>query len=58
VLFAKYNYNDQVKGGEMGEKEKKKVYRLLVGEPKGKRKLGRRRHRWVDNFKMELGEIG
>jgi hypothetical protein len=30
----------------------------LVGKPEGKRPLGRPRHRWVDNIKMDLGEIG
>jgi hypothetical protein len=34
------------------------VYRVLVGRPKGKRPLGRPRHRWEDNIKMDLGEIG
>jgi hypothetical protein len=30
----------------------------LVGRPEGKRPLGRPRHRWEDNIKMDLGEIG
>jgi hypothetical protein len=34
------------------------VYRLLVGKPEGKRPLGRPRHRQVDNFRMDLGEVG
>jgi hypothetical protein len=38
--------------------EKRKVYRLLVGKPERKRPLGRPRHRWVDNVKMDLLEIG
>jgi hypothetical protein len=38
--------------------EKSNVYRLLVGEPEGKRPLGRWRHRWIDNIKMDLLEIG
>jgi hypothetical protein len=38
--------------------EKRNVYRLLVGEPEGKRLLGRPRRRWVDNIRMNLGEIG
>jgi hypothetical protein len=33
------------------------VYRVLVGRPKGKRPLGRPRHRWEDNIKMEFREI-
>jgi hypothetical protein len=31
---------------------------ILVGKPEGKRPLGRPRRRWVDNIKMDLGEIG
>jgi hypothetical protein len=34
------------------------VYRVLVGRPKRKRPLGRPRHRWEDNIKMDLREIG
>jgi hypothetical protein len=37
--------------------EKRNVYRLLVGKPEGKRPLGRSRHRWMDNIKMDLLEI-
>jgi hypothetical protein len=37
--------------------EERKVYRLLVGKPKGKRPLGRLRRRW-DGIRMDLGEIG
>jgi hypothetical protein len=33
------------------------TYRLLVGKPEGKRSLGRRRRRWVDNIKMDLRGI-
>jgi hypothetical protein len=29
-----------------------------MGKPEGKRPLGRQRRRWVDNIKMDLGEIG
>jgi hypothetical protein len=38
--------------------EKRNAYRLLVGKPKGKRPLGRPRRRWVDNIRMDLGEVG
>jgi hypothetical protein len=37
--------------------EKRNTFRLLVGKPEGKRSLGRPRHRWVDNIKMDLGEM-
>jgi len=29
-----------------------------VGKPEGKRPLGRPRHRWVDNIRMDLQEVG
>jgi hypothetical protein len=38
--------------------DKRNVYRLLVRKPEGKRPLGRPRHRWIDNIKMDLLEIG
>jgi hypothetical protein len=39
--------------------EKRNAYKLLVGKPEGKRPLGRQpRHRWVDNIRMDLGEVG
>jgi hypothetical protein len=34
------------------------VYRVSVGIPNGKRSLGRPRHKWEDNIKMDLMEIG
>jgi hypothetical protein len=30
----------------------------LAGNPERKRPLGRRKHKWVDNIKMNLREIG
>jgi len=41
---------------QMGEK--RGVYRVLVGKSEGKRPLGRPRHRWVDNIRMDLQEVG
>jgi hypothetical protein len=38
--------------------ERRGVYRILVGKPEGKRPLGRPRHRWEDNIKMDLQEVG
>jgi hypothetical protein len=38
--------------------EGRNVYRVLVGEPEGKRALERPRCRWEDGIKMDLGEIG
>jgi hypothetical protein len=37
--------------------EKRHAYRLLVGKPEGKRPIGRPRRRWVDNIRMNLGEV-
>jgi hypothetical protein len=37
--------------------EKKNAYRILVGNPEGKRPLWRPRRRWVGNIKMDLREI-
>ena len=36
------------------------VYRVLVGEPEGKRPLGRPRRGWEDrsNIKMDIQEVG
>jgi hypothetical protein len=31
---------------------------VLVGKPEGKRQLGRPRHRWKDDIKMDLQEVG
>jgi hypothetical protein len=38
--------------------KKRNAHRLLVRKPEGKRPLGRTRHRWVDNNKIDLREIG
>jgi hypothetical protein len=38
--------------------EKRKVYKVLVGKPEGKRPLGRPRRRWEDGIRMDLREIG
>ena len=38
--------------------ERKSVYRVLVGKCEGKRPLGRPRHRWEDNIKIDLQEVG
>ena len=38
--------------------EERGVYRVLVGKPGGRRPLGRPRHRWVDNIRTDLQEVG
>jgi hypothetical protein len=37
--------------------EKRNAYRILAGEQKRKRPIGRPRHRWVDNIKICLRDI-
>jgi hypothetical protein len=34
------------------------AYKISVRKPKGKRSLGRPRHRWESNSRMDLREIG
>jgi hypothetical protein len=34
--------------------EKRNAYSILVGKPEGKRYLGKQRHGWVDNIKIDL----
>jgi hypothetical protein len=34
------------------------IYRVLVGKPEGMRPFGIPRHRWEDNIKMDLQEVG
>jgi len=38
--------------------EDRGVYKVLMGEPEGKRPLGRPRRRWVDNIRTNLQEVG
>jgi hypothetical protein len=50
--FTRYkNYSARM-GEDIG------VHRVLVRKPEGKRPLGRLRHRWEDNIKMDLQEVG
>jgi hypothetical protein len=38
-------------------KEERKVYKVLVGKPEGKRSLRRIRHRWEEGVRIDIGEI-
>ena len=38
--------------------DRRGIYSVLVGKPEGKKPLGRPRHRWEDNIKMDLQEVG
>jgi hypothetical protein len=37
--------------------ERRGAYRVSVGKPEGKRPLGRPRHRWEDNMKVDFQEV-
>jgi hypothetical protein len=37
--------------------EERKVYKVLVGKPEGKKPLGRPRRRWEDGIRMDLGRL-
>jgi hypothetical protein len=39
-------------------RERKHIYRVLVGKPEAKRLLGRPRGRWEYNIKTDLQEVG
>ena len=38
--------------------EERRLYRVLLGKPEGRRPLERPRRRWVDNIRMDLQEVG
>ena len=38
--------------------EGRSAFKILTGTPKGKIPLGRPMHRWEDNIRMDLKEIG
>jgi hypothetical protein len=42
----------------MGRRENSNAYRLLVRKPERKRPQGRPRRRWVNNIRVDLGEVG
>ena len=39
-------------------RERSSIYRVLVGKPEGRGPLGRPRHRWEGNIKIDLQEVG
>jgi hypothetical protein len=48
-----------VKGGACATRGKgDKCVQVVVGKPEGKRSLGRPKHRWEDNIRTYLTEIG
>jgi hypothetical protein len=64
-LYSSLNIIRMIKSGRMRWAghvarmgENRNAYRIFVGKPEGKRPLGRPTHRWVDNIKIDLREIG
>jgi hypothetical protein len=45
-------------GHAAGVGDERKVYKVLMAKPEGKRPLGRPRRRWEDGIGMDLREIG
>jgi hypothetical protein len=63
-LYCSPNIVRVIKSGRMGWKghvapmrQRRGVYRVLVGKPEGKRPLGRPRPRWYYNIKMDLQRV-
>ena len=38
--------------------EGRSAFKILIGKPRGKKHLGTPRHRWEDNVRMDIKEIG
>jgi hypothetical protein len=60
-LYTSADITRQVKSIRMGWAghvarmgEERKVYKVLVGKPEGRRPLGRPRRRWEDGIRMDL----
>jgi hypothetical protein len=63
LLLTKYSSGDQFEKNEMGghvaRMEKRRgVYRVSVRKPEGKSQFGRPRHKWENEIKMDLHEVG
>ena len=56
--------DDKIEKNEMGRvcstygDERRGIYRVLLERPEGKKPIGRPRHRWEDNIKIDLKEVG
>jgi len=38
--------------------ERRGIFKVMVGKPEGERPLGKQRHRWEENIKIDLQEVG
>ena len=59
-LHSSLRQGNQIKKNETGGTigESRGVYKVLVGNPEGKRLLGRPSRRWEDKIRMDLHRIG
>jgi hypothetical protein len=44
--------------GHVARVERRGLYRDMVGEPNGRRPLGRPKRKWEDNIKIDIQEVG
>jgi hypothetical protein len=65
IMYSSPNIIKQIKSRRMRRAghvarmgEERKVYRVLMGKPEGKRPLGRPRRRWEDGIRMDLRDTG
>jgi hypothetical protein len=65
ILYSSPNIIRQIKSRRMRLagyvaciRKERKVHKVLMGKPGGKRPLERPRHRWEDGIRMDLSEIG
>jgi hypothetical protein len=58
ILFVDKIEKNETGGACSAYGEGRAVSRVLVGEPEGKRPLGKPRRRWEDNIKMDLQGVG
>jgi hypothetical protein len=63
-LYSSPNIIRQIKSRQMRwaghvacMRKEREVYEVLVGEPEGKRPLGRPRHKWEDGIRWMLGRL-
>jgi hypothetical protein len=58
IRIIKSRRKDEMDGARSAHGEMRNAYKMLVEKPEGKRCLRRPRHRWEDNIKTQLKEIG
>jgi hypothetical protein len=56
--FFKNLFVRMIKSRRMRWAVRRGMYRVLVRKPEGKRPLGRPKHLWEDNNKMDLQDVG